>query len=138
MAANPHIGPVNQVTRTQILEERIKVLERQLPLGQERIEWLEKGLSDIANSRDDMNPLHLKQMAQSTLDLQPTTVESYDEHLEKRLNAFRSRMNFGGDTGTDADFEEEWYNDRIKLRTEQEESEKRMKALHRGVFESQG
>ena len=125
MAANPHIGPVNQVTRTQILEERIKVLERQLPLGQERIEWLEKGLSDIANSRNDMNPLHLKMMAQSTLDGEPTTADS-------------SNQKFGGDTGTDADFEEEWYNGRIKLRTEQEESEKRMKALNRAVFESQG
>ena len=120
----------NKVTRTQILEERIKVLERQLPLGQERIEWLEKGLSDIANSRNDMNPLHLKMMAQSTLDGEPTTADS-------------SNQKFGGDTGTDADFhkesfEQEWYDDRIKLRTEQEESEKRMKTLNKAIFESQG
>jgi len=120
----------DKVTRTQILEERIKVLEIQLSLGQERIEWLEKGLSDIANSRNDMNPLHLKMMAQSTLDGEPTTADS-------------SNQKFGGDTGTDADFheesfEQEWYDDRIKLRTEQEESEKRMKTLNKAIFESQG
>ena len=52
----------------------ITSLEQELEL---RIEWLENGLKEIANGRDDMNPIYVKQQAQSILDGEPTTA---DEH----------------------------------------------------------
>ena len=52
----------------------ITSLEQELEL---RIEWLEKGLKEIADGRDDMNPIYVKQQAQSILDGEPTTA---DEH----------------------------------------------------------
>ena len=44
-----------------------------------RIEWLEKGLKEIANGRDDMNPIYVKQQAQSILDGEPTTADKYND-----------------------------------------------------------
>ncbi len=54
--------------------EPITSLEQELEL---RIEWLENGLKEIANGRDDMNGIYIKQQAQSILDGEPTTA---DEH----------------------------------------------------------
>ena len=48
----------------------------------QKVNWLIRlldryrdGLKEISNSRDDMNPLHLKQIAQATLDGEPTTAD---------------------------------------------------------------
>ena len=46
--------------------------------AENRIERLENGLKEIANGRDDMNPIFLKQMAQAILDGEPTTADSYN------------------------------------------------------------
>ena len=54
----------------------ITSLEQELEL---RIEWLEKGLKEIANGRDDMNPIYVKQQAQSILDGEPTTADKYND-----------------------------------------------------------
>ena len=52
--------------------EPITSLEQELEL---RIEWLENGLKEIANGRDDMNGIYIKQQAQSVLDGEPTTAD---------------------------------------------------------------
>ena len=44
-----------------------------------KIEWLRKGLKDMANSRDDMNPLFLKNIAQAILDGEPTTADEFNK-----------------------------------------------------------
>ena len=58
----------------------ITSLEQELEL---RIEWLENGLKEIANGRDDMNGIYIKQQAQSILDGEPTTA---DEHNVVRIS----------------------------------------------------
>ena len=60
--------------------EPITYLEQELEL---RIEWLENGLKEIANGRDDMNGIHIKQQAQSILDGEATTA---DEHNVVRIS----------------------------------------------------
>jgi len=60
--------------------EPITSLEQELEL---RIEWLENGLKEIANGRDDMNGIYIKQQAQSILDGEPTTA---DEHNVVRIS----------------------------------------------------
>ena len=55
--------------------EPITSLEQELEL---RIEWLENGLKEIANGRDDMNGVYIKQQAQSILDGEPTTADEYN------------------------------------------------------------
>ena len=59
--------------------EPITSLKQELEL---RIEWLEKGLKEIANGRDDMNPIYIKQQAQSILDGEPTTADEFNPKLE--------------------------------------------------------
>lgn len=78
------------------IAEQITSLEQELEL---RIEWLEKGLKKIANGRDDMNPLYLKQQAQAILDGEPTTADEYNakakielEKVNKGLNVLTSGM----------------------------------------------
>lgn len=44
------------------------------------------GLAKIAYSRDDMNPLHLKQMAQSILDGEPTTADEHNRMYISDVN----------------------------------------------------
>ena len=44
-----------------------------------KVEWLRNGLKDIANTRDDMNPLFLKKIAQAILDGEPTTADEFNE-----------------------------------------------------------
>ena len=66
------------------IAEQITSLEQELEL---RIEWLEKGLKEIANGRDDMNPLYLKQQAQATLDGEPTTADEYNDEEDVQLGA---------------------------------------------------
>jgi len=44
-----------------------------------RIRWLENGLKEIANGRDDMNGIHIKQQAQATLDGEPTTADEVNK-----------------------------------------------------------
>lgn len=55
--------------------EPITSLEQELEL---RIEWLENGLKKIANGRNDMNPIYVKQQAQSILDGEPTTADKHN------------------------------------------------------------
>ena len=89
------------------------------------------GLAKIAYSRDDMNPLHLKQMAQSILDGEPTTADEFNKDNSKiketELDKWkRDRLvRFGGDTGTDADFKKE-----VDIINEQAETEYRGTVLH--------
>jgi len=58
----------------------ITSLDQELEL---RIEWLEKGLKEIANGRDDMNPIYIKQQAQSILDGEPTTADKYNDVISQ-------------------------------------------------------
>ena len=58
----------------------ITSLDQELEL---RIEWLENGLKEIANGRDDMNPIYVKQQAQSILDGEPTTADKYNDEDDK-------------------------------------------------------
>tara|TARA_R110002020_G_scaffold118194_8_gene270270 strand:- start:42 stop:416 length:375 start_codon:yes stop_codon:yes gene_type:complete len=76
--------------------EPITSLEQELEL---RIEWLENGLKEIANGRDDMNGIHIKQQAQSILDGEPTTADEHNakakielEKVNKGLNVLTSGM----------------------------------------------
>jgi len=48
-----------------------------------RVKWLEKGLKEIANGRDDMNGIYIKQQAQATLDGEPTTADKYNDEDDK-------------------------------------------------------
>ncbi len=57
------------------IAEPITSLEQEL---ESRIEWLEKGLKEIANGRDDMNPIYVKQQAQAILDGEPTTADKHN------------------------------------------------------------
>ena len=57
------------------IAEPITSLEQELEL---RIEWLENGLKEIANGRDDMNPIYVKKQAQSILDGEPTTADKHN------------------------------------------------------------
>jgi len=50
---------------------------------EDKIKWLENGLKEIANGRDDMNGIYIKQQAQSILDGEPTTA---DEHNVVRIS----------------------------------------------------
>ena len=58
--------------------EPITSLEQELEL---RIEWLENGLKEIANGRDDMNGIHIKQQAQSILNGEPTTSDKHNKNF---------------------------------------------------------
>ena len=63
-----------------------KIAEPITSLNQElesRIEWLEKGLKEIANGRDDMNTIYVKQQAQSILDGELTTADEYNNEDDK-------------------------------------------------------
>jgi hypothetical protein len=78
------------------IAELITSLEQELEL---RIEWLENGLKEIANGRDDMNPIYVKQQAQSILDGEPTTADEYNakaklelEKVNKGLDVLTSGM----------------------------------------------
>ena len=62
------------------IAEPITSLEQELEL---RIEWLENGLKEIANGRDDMNPVYLKQQAQAILDGEPTTADKYNDVISQ-------------------------------------------------------
>ena len=75
----------------QIAEPITSLAVRYLEL---RIEWLEKGLKEIANGRDDMNPLYVKQQAQSILDGEPTTADKYNAKAKLELE----KVNRGLDT----------------------------------------
>ena len=60
----------------------ITSLKQELEL---RIEWLEKGLKEIANGRDDMNTIYVKQLLQSILDGEPTTADEYNTSPENTV-----------------------------------------------------
>jgi len=62
------------------IAEPITSLEQELEL---RIEWLENGLKEIANGRDDMNGIYIKQQAQATLDGEPTTADKYNDVISQ-------------------------------------------------------
>ena len=42
---------------------------------EQKVDWLEKGLKELANGRDDMNPAFIKNIAQAILDGDPTTAD---------------------------------------------------------------
>jgi hypothetical protein len=48
-----------------------------------RVRWLEKGLKEMADGRDDMNPIYIKQQAQSILDGEPTTADEYNDVISQ-------------------------------------------------------
>ena len=48
-----------------------------------RIKWLENGLKEIANGRDDMNGIYIKQQAQAVLDGEPTTADEYNDVISQ-------------------------------------------------------
>ena len=79
----------------QIIEP-ITSLEQEL---ESRIEWLEKGLKEIANGRNDMNPLYVKQQAQSILDGEPTTADEYNTMKEDEKLVFEDDFIQYRDTG---------------------------------------
>ena len=62
------------------IAEPITSLEQEL---ESRIEWLEKGLKEIADGRDDMNPIYIKQQAQLILDGEPTTADKYNDVISQ-------------------------------------------------------
>jgi len=49
-----------------------------------KIKWLENGLKEIANGRDDMNGIYIKQQAQAILDGEPTTADEYNINEGRR------------------------------------------------------
>ena len=63
----------------QELEFRIKELEIRVSALWDAVEWLRNGLLKIANGRDDMNAIHVKQQAQSILDGEPTTADEHNK-----------------------------------------------------------
>jgi hypothetical protein len=67
------------------IAELITSLEQELEL---RIEWLENGLKEIANGRDDMNPIYVKQQAQSILDGEPTTADEHNTMQEDEIENY--------------------------------------------------
>ena len=66
----------------QELEFRIKELEIRVGALWDAVEWLRSGLLKIANGRDDMNGIYIKQQAQSILDGEPTTADEYNTMQE--------------------------------------------------------
>tara|TARA_R110002020_G_scaffold108966_5_gene252344 strand:- start:7304 stop:7639 length:336 start_codon:yes stop_codon:yes gene_type:complete len=63
----------------QAYEEGNKEIAATVRELESRVRWLEDGLKEIANGRDDMNPLYVKQQAQSILDGEPTTADEHNE-----------------------------------------------------------
>ena len=72
------------------IAEPITSLEQELEL---RIEWLEKGLKEIANGRDDMNGIYIKQQAQAILDGEPTTADEHNEYFTPKEIVYISDVN---------------------------------------------
>lgn len=70
------------------IAEQITSLEQELEL---RIEWLEKGLKEIANGRDDMNGIYIKQQAQSILDGEPTTADEHNTGVIKLDDEYHAK-----------------------------------------------
>ena len=60
--------------------KQVKELEKRIDALWDSVEWLRKGLLNIANNRDDMNPIVVKQQAQSVLDGQPTTADKFNNY----------------------------------------------------------
>ena len=50
------------------LESDVEFLKGQLAYTEDQLKTFKKSLENIANGRDDMNPMFIKQMAQDTLD----------------------------------------------------------------------
>ena len=53
----------------------------------DKIKWLKKGLKLIADGRDDMNAIYVKQQAQAILDGEPTTADEYNDEEDVQLGA---------------------------------------------------
>ena len=56
-----------------------------------RIKWLENGLKEIANGRDDMNAIYVKQQAQATLDGEPTTTDEHNTGIIKLDDEYHAK-----------------------------------------------
>ena len=56
-----------------------------------RIKWLENGLKEIANGRDDMNAIYVKQQAQATLDGEPTTADEHNTGIIKLDDEYHAK-----------------------------------------------
>lgn len=78
----------------------------------ERIRWLESTLNKIAEAGEQANPIHLSEMAKCALD---------GNHMTKEYSDCK-----------------ELFESKLSFEEEKKESEKRIKALHRAIFESQG
>ena len=66
------------------------------------MERYRKALKDIADSSEQANPIKLKEIARTALDGEPTTADEYNTMQEDEKLVFKEQ--FGGDTGTDADY----------------------------------
>ena len=77
---------------------------------EDRVRWLERGLKEIANGRDDINRIYIKQQAQAVLDGEPTTADKYndvisqyeDHEIQSEIKDFIQHR----DTGDENDFGE--------------------------------
>ena len=56
-----------------------------------RIKWLENGLKEIANGRDDMNAIYVKQQARATLDGEPTTADEHNTGIIKLDDEYHAK-----------------------------------------------
>ena len=87
------------------IAEQITSLEQELEL---RIEWLEKGLKEIANGRDDMNGIYIKQQAQSILDGEPTTADEHNTGVIKLDDEYHAKAKIN----LEKEIAKEWNRDR--------------------------
>ena len=104
------------------IAEQITSLEQELEL---RIEWLEKGLKEIANGRDDMNGIYIKQQAQSILDGEPTTSDEHNKGvavLTSGMDALAKDKKYVRISDVNKEIAKEWKNEEI-LRLAKEEEE---------------
>ena len=75
------------------LNENPEVLVREMEITKlhDRIQWLENGLKEIANGRDDMNAIYVKQQAQSILDGEPTTADEHNTGVIKLDDEYHAK-----------------------------------------------
>ena len=57
----------------------------------DKIKWLKKGLKLIADGRDDMNPIYVKQQAQAILDGEPTTADEHNTGVIKLDDEYHAK-----------------------------------------------
>ena len=70
----------------------VRELETRVSALWDAVEWLRNGLLEIANGRDDMNPIYIKQQAQSILDGEPTTADEHNTMKEDEKLVYEDDM----------------------------------------------